>query len=104
LVTQILVIDTRPRPVEGARLPGLLLLLAFGGSIGVAAWLRHRVLLMLDVVLGAALVLGLVSSARIFGLVWYYLLLWAWGLAALMLLAIGWTAVELLRGRTKLAR
>jgi hypothetical protein len=104
LVTQILVIDTRPRPVEGARLPGLLLLLAFGGSIGVAAWLRHRVLLMLDVVLGAALVLGLVSSARIFGLVWYYLLLWAWGLAALMLLAIGWTVVELFRGRTRLAR
>jgi hypothetical protein len=104
LVSQILVNDARPRPVEGERLPGLLLLLAFGGSIAAAAWLRHRALLLLDLVLGVALVLGLASSARIFGFVWYYLLLWAWGLAALMLLAIGWTAVELLRGRTKLAR
>ena len=42
-----------------------------------------------------ALGLGLVSSARIFGTVWFYLLLWAWGLVALMLFAIGWTAVEL---------
>ena len=47
-----------------------------------------------------ALALGLVSSARIFGTVWFYLLLWAWGLVALMLFAIGWTAVELVRART----
>ena len=47
-----------------------------------------------------ALALGLVSSARIFGTVWFYLLLWAWGLVALMLFAIGWTVVELVRRRT----
>jgi hypothetical protein len=51
-------------------------------------------------VLVAALVLGLVSSARIFGTVWFYLMLWAWGLTALMLFAIVWAAVELVRVRT----
>ncbi len=64
------------------------------------AWrLRHRVLLLLDGVLVVALALGLMSSARIFGTVWFYLLLWAWGLVALMLFAIGWTAVEFVRAR-----
>ena len=29
--------------------------------------------------------------SRIFGKVWYYLMLWAWGTAALLLLAVGWT-------------
>ena len=67
----------------------------------IVAWrLRHRLLLLLDAVLVVALALGLVSSARIFGTVWFYLLLWAWGLAALMLFAIGWTAVELVRARS----
>ncbi len=31
----------------------------------------------------AALVLGVISMSRIFGKVWYYLMLWAWGTAAL---------------------
>src|SRR5213079_2737736 len=70
-----------------------------GASVVVAWRLRHRLLLALDLVIVIALGLGLVSSARIFGTVWFYLLLWAWGLAALMLFAIGWTAVELGRRR-----
>ena len=36
-------------------------------------------------------------TARIFGTVWFYLLLWAWALVALILLAIGWAAFELAR-------
>jgi hypothetical protein len=85
--------------VAGSRLPGTLLLLAFGASAIVAWRLRHRLLISLDVVVIVALALGLVSTARIFGTVWFYLLLWSWGLAALMLLAIGWTVVELVRRR-----
>jgi hypothetical protein len=50
-------------------------------------------------VLGAALVLALVSMSRIFGLVWYYLVLWAWGICALMVLAVAWTAVALVGRR-----
>jgi hypothetical protein len=85
--------------VTGSRVPGALLLIAFGASAVVAWRLRHRLLLALDLVLVVALVLGLVSSARIFGTVWFYLLLWAWGIAALMLFAVGWTVVESFRRR-----
>jgi hypothetical protein len=59
--------------------------------------MRNRALLVLDGVLTMALGLGLISSARIFGTVWFYLLLWAWALVALMLFAVGWTIVELVR-------
>jgi len=30
--------------------------------------------------------------SRVHGFVWYYLFLWAWGITALLLLSIGWTA------------
>lgn len=45
----------------------------------------------LHTVVGAALLLGLVSMTRIFGLPWFYLTLWAWGTAAVALGAIVWT-------------
>ena len=99
LLTRTLVHDGGALEVTGSRVPGALLLIAFGGSVIVAWRLRRRPLLLLDAVLGVALALGLVSSARIFGTVWFYLLLWAWGLVALMLFAIGWAAVELVRAR-----
>jgi hypothetical protein len=89
--------------VAGSRVPGALLLIAFAASAIVAWRLRHRLLVSLDVVVIVALALGLISTARIFGTVWFYLLLWSWGLAALMLLAIGWTAVEVVRRRNSAA-
>jgi len=45
----------------------------------------------LDAVLGAALVLAAVSMSRIFGALSYYLVLWGWGLTAVMLVAVGWS-------------
>jgi hypothetical protein len=63
----------------------------------VARGLRSRVLVQLDIVLGVALALGAVTASRIVGETFFYLLLWAWGIAALMLLAIGWTLVEVAR-------
>jgi hypothetical protein len=79
----------------GSTLPGIGLLVVWAGS-AFAAWrLRHRALLRLDVVLAAALVLGLFSVSRIFGFVWFYLVLWAWALTALLVLAIVWAAVAL---------
>ena len=83
--------------VAGSRVPGSLLLIAFAASVVVAWRLRVRVLLLLDAVVILGLAFGLVSTARIFGTVWFYLLLWSWGLAVLMLLAIGWAVVELVR-------
>ncbi len=99
LLTRTLVRDGGALEVSGSRIPGAVLLVVFAIAI-VAAWrLRHRALLRLDAVLVVALTLGLVSSARIFGTVWFYLLLWAWGLVALILFAVGWTAVEVVRAR-----
>src|SRR5207302_957452 len=82
--------DRAALEVAGSRIPGAILLVAFAWSVYVAFRLRHRLLMSLDAVLGVALLLGLVSSARIFGTVWFYLLLWAWGLVALILFAVGW--------------
>ena len=99
LVTRILVHDGGGLEVTGSRVPGAVLLIVFAASVIVAWRMRHRLLLALDLVLVIALGLGLVSSARIFGTVWFYLLLWAWAITALMLFTIGWTAVEVWRRR-----
>jgi hypothetical protein len=66
----------------------------------VVAFRRGSVALRaLHVVVGAGLVLGTVSMARIFGRPWFYLTLWAWGITALLVGAVAWTAVTLLRER-----
>jgi len=103
LLTRTLVHDGGALEVAGSRIPGAVLVLVFALSVYIAFRLRHRVLLTLDAVLAVALGLGLVSSARIFGTVWFYLVLWAWGLVALMLFAIGWSAVEFVRARSAAA-
>ena len=82
----------QPTATTGALLPGMLLLCAWVASVVVSWRLRHRSLLRLHLVLAGALVLAAVSMTRIHGIVWYYLVLWAWGINALMVLAIGWTA------------
>ncbi len=89
-----LVSSPNPQPVSGSPLPGLGLACFWAASVYVAWRLRERLLLKLDVVLAVALTLGWISAARIFGDVWFYLLLWAWALTGLMLFAIIWTAVE----------
>jgi hypothetical protein len=48
---------------------------------------------------GVALVLGLVSASRILGNPWFYLVLWAWTIALLAIVAIVWTAVIVVRDR-----
>jgi hypothetical protein len=78
--------------VPVAHWPGLTLLAAWVASVVAAARLRDRTLLRLHVVVGAALVLGLVSISRILGVAWFYLTLWAFGTAALVLVAVVATA------------
>ena len=74
--------------------------IAVWGAAAVAAWRwRHRALVRLHVVIAAALAVGTVVVARIFGTVWYYLMIWAWGIAALMLVAVAWTAATRLPKR-----
>ncbi|NNE12048.1 MAG: hypothetical protein HKN41_07350 [Ilumatobacter sp.] len=81
-----------------------------GGSVVLALWVAgawyasrrgHRLLVALNSVVGVALLAGLVSMARIFGKVWFYLTLWAWMTLLLVLLSILWTALLLARDRRR---
>ncbi len=74
---------------EGPVAAGVLLVVAWGGSALAAARLRRRDLNRLNVVIAVALLLAVVVVSRIFGSVWDYLVLWVWGVAALMLLSLG---------------
>jgi hypothetical protein len=53
----------------------------------------------LHAVIAAALLLGLGTIVRIFGLPWYYLTLWAWGTTTLAVGAVVWTALSWWRRR-----
>ena len=88
LLTESLSADIQPGDVEGSLVAGSLLVAVWAAATFVAWRLRLRTVLALDAVIGVALALGTLSAARIFGIRFYYLLLWAWGLAALMLFAI----------------
>ena len=73
--------------------PAVTLLVAWAAAVAVAAWLRHGKLLRLHAVVGAALVLAVVSISRIFGVAWAYLTYWLGGTIALTLGAVVATAV-----------
>jgi hypothetical protein len=75
----------------GSVLPGLLLLVAWAAAAVVAWRRRHALLNRLNVVVAAGLLLGVVSLSRIFGRVWYYLMLWSWATTGLAVLAVVWT-------------
>jgi hypothetical protein len=73
---------------------------AWRGSITLAVWIvaavvgsriGSRALRALHVVVGVALLLGVVSMARIFGRPWFYLTLWAWTITTFMVGAVLWT-------------
>ena len=80
------------------------------GAVTLAVWLVTAVvawrrgpssLRHLHVVIAAALLLGLISMTRIFGLPWYYLTLWAWGTTTLALGAVVWTCLALWRSAAR---
>ena len=82
---RLLAADRSPPASRG---PGIALLVVWVASVAVAARLRDRTLVALHVVVAGALVLGLVTISRIFGATWFYLMLWAYGTATLVLVAI----------------
>ncbi len=84
---------------RGSVIPGAVVLAVWALAWLVAVGLRHRALMRLHLVVAVGLVASVVSTSRIFGKDWYYLTLWAWGVAALLVLAIGWTAVAFLLDR-----
>lgn len=56
--------------------------------------LRGGTLVALHATVAGSTILGFVSISRIFGLTWYYLMLWMWAVGALMGVAILWTAAR----------
>ncbi len=72
----------------GSVVPGALTLGVWVAA-AVVAWRRRLAALnRLNVVIAAGLVLGTFSMSRIFGKVWYYLMLWSWGTVALLVLSV----------------
>lgn len=83
--------------------------LAVGGLVVFALWIaaatmalrqRHLPLIRLNAVLAVALIVGWFSMTRIFGKIWFYLTLWAWGTALLVLVSVAWTALVVMRERS----
>ena len=79
--------------------PGVLMFVIWVAAFVVAVHLRHRTLVALHTTIAVTLVLTLVSTSRIFGKIWYYLTLWAWGTTTLMIVAVVWTATAWLSTR-----
>lgn len=84
---------------------GIAFLVVWAGSV-FAAWRLKSVLwLRLHLVVGVALVLAIYSVSRIFGVNWYYLSLWVWGIMAMASVAVAgtaWTAWTQLAKRSSL--
>lgn len=78
---------------------GALVLCVWLAAAVVAVRMRDMVLLRLHVVVAAALAIGALAMSRIFGKVWYYLTLWAWVTAIVLLVATVWTFARWVRGR-----
>ncbi|HKA85552.1 MAG TPA: hypothetical protein VKD21_16895 [Acidimicrobiales bacterium] len=81
---------------DGSLVPGVALLVIWIAAALLARRLERPALVRLHLVVGASLVLGVASMSRILGKEWYYLMLWAWATTALLLLAVGWTALAAL--------
>jgi hypothetical protein len=86
---------------HGGEWIGLLVLVLWAASAVVAHRRQHRPLDALNTVLAVALAAGAVSMVRIFGKVWFYLTLWAWGTLLLMLFSMAWTAAILLEAHLR---
>ena len=100
--------------ITGSVAPGLALVAAWLVAAAVAWRLPapdggatagpRAALVRLHAVVAVALVLGMVSASRILGFIWHYLTLWAWGTTTLILVAIAWTAVAAVTGRSPARR
>jgi hypothetical protein len=79
---------------SGVSIVGVVVLGAWAATAVVAVRARVRDLVALHATVAAGLVANLAAASRITGQLWDYLVLWAWGTTALVLLAIGMTVAR----------
>jgi hypothetical protein len=90
---------------SGAIWPGVLVMMAWIGCAILAIRLAgdrpsRNPLVLLHLTVLVTLAVSLVSMVRIFGKIWYYLTLWAWGTTTLLFVAIAWTLLTWYRARS----
>ena len=85
LVTRDMFVDTLI--ISGSRIPGAIVLIVWAATAVVAVRLADRRLVRLHVVVAAALVLAVVTVSRL-SIAWWYRVVWLWGIAVLVLMAI----------------
>jgi hypothetical protein len=90
--------------VTGSILPGVTLLVVWSASVVVAVRAKRRQLVLLNAVLGVALFCCVLSASRIFGHVFFYLVLWGWSLCAVIIFAVAWAAYDFVRRNVALVR
>ncbi|HET8930672.1 MAG TPA: hypothetical protein VFN21_08450 [Acidimicrobiales bacterium] len=76
------------------------------GAIFLAVWIvafvfawrfRVRALVLANVLLGAALLFAVFSLSKIYGDLYWYLMMWMWTICAAMVATIVWTVIEAVR-------
>jgi hypothetical protein len=75
----------------GSIVPGLLVVGSWLATAIVAARSRQRPLVWLHVVTGMTLISALLAASRIFPPLWWWVVLWMWGVTIVVLVAIGAT-------------
>ncbi len=83
---------------SNAAWPGVVLLVVWVAAVVVAWRYRNRLLMLLDAVVAGTLVLALVALSKIYGDVYWYLMLWMWTIVAAMVASIVWSGIEVVRG------
>lgn len=78
---------------------GLVVVLGWLAAVALSWRLADRRPFRLHLVAGVATGVAVLSTARIFGKVWYYLTLWSWMIALVAVAATLWTAVILVEQR-----
>ena len=71
---------------------GVVVLVLWLAALALAVRLRNSALLRFHLVTATTLVLVTAATSRIYGIVWYYLLLSIWTVAVLMTIGVVWTA------------
>ena len=87
----------------GSARAGTVVLVVWLAAAAVAWRRRVATLNRLNAIIAAALLLGAFSMSRIFGKVWYYLMLWSWGTVTMLVLSVLAT-VALVHGRPERTR